>query len=102
MFHALLESHVTRISPLVRRAVALGLAACWLFVAGAALAAQDAQKPAEKKETKDPVCGMKLDPATSKLKVEYKGKTYYFCSDTCKTKFEKEPAKYAEPSTPKK
>jgi YHS domain-containing protein len=26
----------------------------------------------------------------------YDGKTFYFCSDHCRTKFEKEPAKYAK------
>ena len=27
---------------------------------------------------------------------DYKGKTYYFCSDDCKARFTKEPAKYAK------
>ena len=29
-------------------------------------------------------------------KVEYDGKTYYFCSDECRDKFAKDPAKYAK------
>ena len=44
---------------------------------------------------KDPVCGMMVDEKTAKFKSEYKGKTYYFCAPSCKTTFEKNPAKYA-------
>ena len=43
---------------------------------------------------KDPVCGMNVDEKTAKLKSEYQGKTYYFCSKICKSKFDKEPSKY--------
>jgi len=30
-----------------------------------------------------------------RLKTEHEGKTYVFCSDGCKEKFDKDPAKYA-------
>jgi Cu+-exporting ATPase len=40
---------------------------------------------------KDPVCGMRVDPATAAAKSEYQGKTYYFCSPGCKTSFDKRP-----------
>ena len=43
----------------------------------------------------DPVCRMKVDEKTAKLKSEYGGKTYYFCNPSCKTTFNKNPAKYA-------
>lgn len=46
---------------------------------------------------KDPVCGMDVDvkaASAAGLKSDYKGKTYYFCSDDCKKTFDKEPAKY--------
>jgi YHS domain-containing protein len=43
---------------------------------------------------KDPICGMSVDEKTAKLKSDYKGKTYYFCSQMCKTTFDKNPAKY--------
>jgi YHS domain-containing protein len=44
---------------------------------------------------KDPVCGMDVNPkAADTAKTQYQGKTYYFCSDSCKKSFEKEPAKY--------
>jgi YHS domain-containing protein len=43
----------------------------------------------------DPVCKMKVDEKTAKLKSEYGGKTYYFCAPSCKATFEKNPVKYA-------
>lgn len=42
----------------------------------------------------DPVCKMKVEPATAPGKSEYKGKTYYFCALGCKKMFEKNPEKY--------
>jgi len=39
----------------------------------------------------DPVCGMQIDPAKAANKSDYKGKTYYFCSDHCKTTFDDNP-----------
>ena len=44
----------------------------------------------------DPVCGMSVDPATAPAKAEHQGKTYYFCSDECKTKFQQEPDRYTK------
>lgn len=43
----------------------------------------------------DPVCGMEVKTAAAS-KVEYKGKTYYFCSDGDKAQFEADPAKYVK------
>jgi len=43
---------------------------------------------------KDPVCGMTVDEKTAKFKSEHMGKTYYFCSQMCKTTFDKNPSKY--------
>jgi len=45
-------------------------------------------------KTKDPVCGMTVDPSTAKHKLERAGKTYYFCSAGCKAKFEANPENY--------
>ena len=42
----------------------------------------------------DPVCGMSVDPATARYKVEHAGKTYYFCCAHCAEKFKADPAKY--------
>lgn len=41
---------------------------------------------------------MQVDENKAAGKTEYKGKTYYFCSATCKTTFEKSPDKYAKQS----
>ena len=53
-------------------------------------------RPPEKKAklAKDPVCGMTVDPATAKEKVDFGGATYYFCSAGCRSAFEKDPARY--------
>jgi Cu+-exporting ATPase len=45
---------------------------------------------------RDPVCGMTVDPATSKHRFDYRGETYHFCSAGCRTKFEADPASYLE------
>jgi len=44
---------------------------------------------------KDPICDMNVDEKTAKFKSEHMGKTYYFCSQMCKTTFDKNPTKYA-------
>jgi YHS domain-containing protein len=41
----------------------------------------------------DPVCGMEVTK-DSKYKHLYKGTVYYFCSNSCKMKFERDPEKY--------
>lgn len=43
---------------------------------------------------KDPVCGMSVKISTAKYMSEFKGTKYYFCSEGCKTSFDKEPEKY--------
>ncbi len=42
----------------------------------------------------DPVCGMKVDPATSTYSCVAAGTTYHFCSAGCRTKFTADPARY--------
>ena len=43
----------------------------------------------------DPVCGMKVDPATAKGgSHQYQGKTYYFCGKGCQAKFAADPERY--------
>ena len=44
----------------------------------------------------DPVCLMRVSKKEGTLIVEYKGKTYYFCSQNCKNEFQANPEKYAE------
>nr|WP_198380393.1 heavy metal translocating P-type ATPase [Roseomonas sp. KE2513] len=47
----------------------------------------------------DPVCGMRVDPATSKHRLEHGGTTFHFCSAGCRSKFEADPEKYLRPRT---
>jgi Cu+-exporting ATPase len=42
----------------------------------------------------DPVCKMTVDENKAAGKSEHKGKTYYFCSPVCKTKFDLDPTRY--------
>jgi YHS domain-containing protein len=44
---------------------------------------------------KDVVCGMQVDPAKAAGSSEYNGRTYYFCSTECKSKFDADPARFA-------
>ena len=37
---------------------------------------------------KDPVCKMEVDEKNSKFSTTYKSKSYYFCSQACKDKFD--------------
>jgi P-type Cu+ transporter len=46
----------------------------------------------------DPVCGMKVDPAKSPHRHEYRHKTYHFCSAGCRDKFAADPVKYLDKS----
>jgi Cu+-exporting ATPase len=46
---------------------------------------------------RDVVCGMNVDPAKAKAKVEREGKSYYFCSSGCALKFESDSRKYLTP-----
>lgn len=53
---------------------------------------------------KDPVCGMSVDPHTAERRSRHAGKTWYFCSTRCQTKFDESPDKYLgeeqEPAEP--
>ncbi|MGV7218294.1 heavy metal translocating P-type ATPase [Bradyrhizobium sp. UFLA05-112] len=50
-------------------------------------------------KVRDPVCGMTVDPATSKHRFEHHGETFHFCSAGCRTKFAADPAKYLAKGT---
>ncbi|MBN8901389.1 MAG: heavy metal translocating P-type ATPase [Rhodospirillales bacterium] len=47
----------------------------------------------------DPVCGMKVNTATSSRHVEHNGGVFWFCSEGCQQKFLADPAKYLAPKT---
>ena len=58
-------------------------------------ALEAADKKAEKAEKHCcPMSEKKIDKEKAKFKVEYKGKTYYFCCEEGKAAFEKDPEKY--------
>jgi len=44
-------------------------------------------------EAVDPVCGMNVKPPAAG-QIEYRARRYYFCSNSCKEDFEKDPEKY--------
>jgi Cu+-exporting ATPase len=42
----------------------------------------------------DPVCGMEVEEKQAAATSTYKGKTYYFCAQSCKERFDQSPEKY--------
>ncbi len=42
----------------------------------------------------DRVCGMEIDRKNSHVMSVYQGKLYYFCSEGCKAKFDRDPEYY--------
>ena len=48
----------------------------------------------------DPVCGMRVDPATARFRTGHAGHTIYFCSGHCLQKFTADPAAYTKPAPP--
>jgi YHS domain-containing protein len=44
---------------------------------------------------KDPVCGMPVDPKAAAAAAVRDGRTFYFCSTSCRDKFERAPGKYS-------
>jgi len=47
------------------------------------------------KSAKDLVCGMQVDEKITRYKMEFGGKTYYFCSSGCESAFQQNPERYA-------
>lgn len=45
-------------------------------------------------KTKDPVCGMNVDPKNTEFNLVYQEKEYFFCSDNCKTQFDQNPKQF--------
>jgi YHS domain-containing protein len=42
----------------------------------------------------DPVCGMRIESDEAAGTIDYEGKTYYFCSETCRDAFQASPSAY--------
>ncbi|MDP9052072.1 MAG: heavy metal translocating P-type ATPase [Acidobacteriota bacterium] len=51
----------------------------------------------EQLEQRDPVCGMKVDPAKASESAEHAGVTFYFCCKGCAAKFRAAPQTYLQP-----
>jgi YHS domain-containing protein/uncharacterized membrane protein YraQ (UPF0718 family) len=45
--------------------------------------------------TRDPVCGMTVDRHTGKPSLVHDGRTYVFCGEHCKHRFEADPAQFS-------
>lgn len=56
--------------------------------------------PGEKQTAVDPVCGMLVDPQTTRHVVEYRGQRYYFCCPACRRLFETDPEHYLTTTAP--
>jgi P-type Cu+ transporter len=52
------------------------------------------------KTVTDPVCGMEINPSGAAGHSDYNGETYYFCSITCKEKFDARPSQFVEANAP--
>ena len=50
--------------------------------------------------TRDPVCGMLVEPLAGKPTSEHEGHTYHFCAAHCRDKFESAPADYVTAEDP--
>ena len=49
---------------------------------------------------RDPVCGMTVDPGAGKPSLDYNGRTFHFCCDGCRKKFEAAPENYLTAKDP--
>ncbi|RWA77562.1 MAG: heavy metal translocating P-type ATPase [Mesorhizobium sp.] len=56
--------------------------------------------PAAEAVIRDPVCGMTVDTAAGKPTAEHGGRTFHFCSERCRTKFQAEPETYLTATDP--
>jgi Cu+-exporting ATPase len=50
--------------------------------------------PGTLRPVRDLVCGMPVDPVTSKHRLELDGQSYHFCGGACRTKFAADPTRY--------
>ena len=50
----------------------------------------------------DPVCGMKVNPGSSRPVANDQGHSYWFCNEACRHNFENNPKKYLDRKGPKR
>lgn len=75
-------------------AVSVSVAECGKKCCSPQSATTESKDPTKQEVVVDPVCGMDVTVGKDTLSQEYKGKTYYFCSKSCKESFAKDPSKY--------
>ena len=44
----------------------------------------------------DPVCGMEVNEGQARHSTQYEGETYFFCSESCKSRFESNPGEFVD------
>jgi Cu+-exporting ATPase len=47
-------------------------------------------------KARDPICGMSVDKTSARHRSDFNGHAFYFCCGGCKTKFDDDPARYAQ------
>ena len=60
----------------------------------------DPDPPVATPGTRDPVCGMSVDPDRAKHQLEHEGAPVFFCSAGCLAKFRADPARYTRATQP--
>lgn len=50
--------------------------------------------------TKDPVCGMTVEPAKAAPSFDFEGTKYFFCCEHCRGVFQADPQKYLNSPAP--
>src|ERR1700746_1553359 len=68
----------------VSRAAAMSMQTGERHAPAASDRARDLAPAAGGADTLDPVCGMRVDPATARQRHAHLARTYYFCSDRCR------------------
>jgi len=48
--------------------------------------------------SRDPVCRMEITDENAAPQSIHEGDTYYFCSESCKDRFDEQPERYARPN----
>lgn len=56
--------------------------------------------PSSKAASKDPVCGMTVQPEVTPHRAQHAGQSFFFCSARCQAKFTKNPSRYLESKVP--
>lgn len=68
----------------------------WSWIAGRRRRPEAGGRTEGTMKVTDPVCEMDFAPQRAAARVEYRGRTYYFCTQACRRQFEQRPEKYAD------